>query len=212
MARKAKQAKSAGGKGKDRRLVRIRAYARMAGVSAPTIVKAIREGKIKPADHDKTGPLIDPAEADRTWKNAPRKRRGLMQLVGIPRGPDGEDADELEGGLDGALAGAGADAKDAEPTTFFKARTHKEHYSALRTKLAYEEALGKLVDADVVKRDAFRLARKARDRILAIPDRLAAILAAEVDVDRVHIILSKELADVCREISSNVQLEEEPAS
>ena len=42
-------------------------------------VKAIREGKIKPAAHDKTGPLIDPDDADRTWKNAPRKRRGPVR-------------------------------------------------------------------------------------------------------------------------------------
>lgn len=210
MARKAKQAKTAKGKGKDRRLVRIRAYARMAGVSAPTIVKAIREGKIKPAAHDKTGPLIDPAEADRDWKNAPRKRRGHMQLVAIPRDPDDPDA-ELEDGDEGDDSPP-ADGKPAKIPNFFKSKAAREFYSAEKARLAVEELEGRLVDADAIKRDAFRLARKARDRILAIPDRLAAILAAEVDVDRVHIILSKELADVCREISSNIQLEEEQAT
>jgi hypothetical protein len=36
-------------------------------------------------------------------------------------------------------------------------------------------------------------ARKTRDALLAVPDRIAALLAAETDPARVHAVLSNEL-------------------
>ena len=60
---------------------------------------------------------------------------------------------------------------------------------------------GKLVSADEVKIAAFRRARIVRDGMLNLPDRVAAVLAAETDVAKVHEVLSKEIRLILEEIS-----------
>lgn len=188
------------------KLMRIRAYARSVGVSAPTIVGAIRAGKITPAAHDHRGPLIDPAEAERTWNSRRGKKRGAMQLVGIPREPD--DPENMS--PDEAAAREVRTADGVVVPTFFQSKTLKEHFASRMAELRFAEAEGKLVDADKVKRDAYTLGRKARDRLLAIADRVSPIVAAETDPNKVHAVLSRELSEVCREIAtaSPVELDE----
>ena len=48
---------------------------------------------------------------------------------------------------------------------------------------------------------AFRRARIVRDGMLNLPDRVAAVLAAETDVAKVHEVLSKEIRLILEEIS-----------
>ena len=50
-----------------------------------------------------------------------------------------------------------------------------------------------LVSAAEVESDAFKIARTVRDRILQVPDRIAATLAAEMDSQAVRRILEDEL-------------------
>lgn len=179
-------------------LMRVRAYARARNVSAPTIVAAIREGKITPATVDHVGPLIDPLKADESWfKKRGGKKRGAMELVGIPRDP--EDMTPEEAAKNPVTTSDGT-----VVPTFFQSKTLKEHFAAKRAELEFEKASGKLIDADEAKSTMFRLARKARDRILAIPDRIAAIVAAEVEPAKVHSILARELAEVAREIAADI--------
>ncbi|MFN8996121.1 MAG: hypothetical protein ACK5X3_20980 [Pseudomonadota bacterium] len=52
---------------------------------------------------------------------------------------------------------------------------------------------GKLIPADEVKIAAVRRARIVRDGLLNLPDRVAAVLAAETDAAKVHAILTKEI-------------------
>ena len=47
--------------------------------------------------------------------------------------------------------------------------------------LEYEEKSGTLTDTAKVKQDAFKVGRIIRDELLAIPDRMADVLAAEDD-------------------------------
>ena len=60
---------------------------------------------------------------------------------------------------------------------------------------------GKLVSADEVKIAAFRRARIVRDGMLNLPDRLAAILAAEHDATKVHTLMTTEIRTVLVELS-----------
>ncbi|MFN7225836.1 MAG: hypothetical protein ACK5UY_01100 [Holosporales bacterium] len=60
---------------------------------------------------------------------------------------------------------------------------------------------GKLVSADEVKIAAFRRARIVRDGMLNLPDRVAAVLAAETDAAKVHAILTKEIRLILEAIS-----------
>jgi hypothetical protein len=76
---------------------------------------------------------------------------------------------------------------------YARARAEREHYSALLAKLEYEERAGKLIDTDDVKAQAFRTFREIRDRMLNIPDRVAAIIAAETEPAKIHEILSVEI-------------------
>ncbi len=62
---------------------------------------------------------------------------------------------------------------------FVTARTMREAFKAKMAKLEYEEKSGTLTDASRVKQDAFKAGRIIRDELLAIPDRMADVLAAE---------------------------------
>jgi phage terminase Nu1 subunit (DNA packaging protein) len=60
-------------------------------------------------------------------------------------------------------------------------------------RLANQQRSGRLVDRGEVERTAFEIARTVRDRILAVPDRVAPQLAAETDAARVRRLLETEL-------------------
>lgn len=76
---------------------------------------------------------------------------------------------------------------------FVTARTMREAFKAKMAKLEYEEKSGTLTDAAKVKQDAFKAGRIIRDELLAIPDRMADVLAAEDDPRKVGELLQEEL-------------------
>lgn len=86
-------------------------------------------------------------------------------------------------------------------------RQIKEHYDAKMAKLEYEKAIAQVVDRRQMEQDAFRMGRLVRDGVMAIPDRLAAILAAESDPTKIHAHLVKEFRRVLEALSA-----EEPSS
>jgi phage terminase Nu1 subunit (DNA packaging protein) len=65
-------------------------------------------------------------------------------------------------------------------------------YKADKAKLDLDIALGRVVDIDIVTRAAHDTARRTRDTLLNMPDRLAPILAAETDVFKIRTILDDE--------------------
>lgn len=84
--------------------------------------------------------------------------------------------------------------------SFQIARTLREKYAALIAKVEYEEAVGLLVPKKDVDRQAFELARQAQQSLLAIPDRMAPVLAAESDQHRVHTLLTNEIHRAMAEV------------
>ena len=68
-------------------------------------------------------------------------------------------------------------------------------------KLTYEERVGQLVSVEEVKLGAFNMARKLRNRILQIPMRISAQLAAETDPHIVEDMLNAELSGALEELS-----------
>lgn len=85
-----------------------------------------------------------------------------------------------------------------------------KHYKAELARLEFEEAEGKLVDGDKIKRQAFKVARSVRDAILNIPDRVSAELAAERDQFIVHKRLTEEIRMVLESLSGKITNLEEP--
>ncbi|GAN33718.1 MAG: hypothetical protein DYG83_10300 [Candidatus Brocadia sp. AMX2] len=102
--------------------------------------------------------------------------------------------------------------KDSKATSsdYESARAEKELWRAKTVKLNYERLGGSLVSAAEVKKAAFQAARMTRDAILAVPDRVASLLAGEIstsgkiDKTRVHEILGKELRQALENLSNNL--------
>ena len=84
---------------------------------------------------------------------------------------------------------------------YLTARTMREAYRAKMTRMEYEQKQGKLTDAARVREDAFQAGRIVRDAILALPDRLADILAAENNPGKVHQLLRDELELALEQLS-----------
>ena len=86
-------------------------------------------------------------------------------------------------------------------TGYAKARAARELYQAQLAKLELDRQRGLLVRADEVKVGAFNMARKARDQLIALPERVAAMLAATQEPAEVHRILEEEIERICQEIA-----------
>ena len=76
---------------------------------------------------------------------------------------------------------------------YTKARAVREHYQARLAKIEYEERVGNLVSKDEVQIAAFNKFRAFRDAMLNIPDRIAAMLAAEPEEAKCYEILATEI-------------------
>ena len=174
----------------------LRKYALHKGVSLRAVQKAIASGRIQTTSDGK----IDPVSADALWERntAPRPTsapaRTVPQSKLLPAARPERVADQSEamapelpvaiGGLD-----------------YSRARTVSETYRARLHKLEYEERSGKLISRDEVEVAAFNRFRMFRDRMLNIPDRVAAVVAAESDAGNVHQTLSSEIRDALEEFA-----------
>lgn len=145
----------------------IRAYARHRGVTHQAVRKAIAAGRIV------VGPdgSIDPEQADRDWaaSTAPRMATGT---AGPPSPP------------------AGAAVVNA--TAFTQGRTAKILAEAQRAALELRVRQGELLDRAMVLARVFAFVRNVRDAWLNWPSRVAAELAAALDVDQVRVAVELE--------------------
>jgi len=173
----------------------LRGYAKHRGVSLKAVQKALASGRIAKRDDG----LIDAAEADVNWarNTSPRPQASQKPAVASPHHnvqhhaemPTREASDpiRLETGLE-----------------YSRARAVRESYLARLTKLDFEERTGKLVSRDEIEVAAFNKFRQFRDRMLNIPDRLAAEAAAESDASRVHELMTLEIRKALLEFSDAI--------
>ena len=70
-------------------------------------------------------------------------------------------------------------------------------------RIEYEEKMKRLVPVAEVRSAAFRQARVVRDRLLAIPGRLAAELASLDDARRVESLLDAEIGQALEELAGS---------
>ncbi len=82
-------------------------------------------------------------------------------------------------------------------------RAIRETYNAKLARLEYEEKNGKLLNAEDVANDAFALASRVRDRILAVPSRVSSMLASETDSKVIERLLTQELRNALEEIAQS---------
>lgn len=179
----------------------LRAYARHRGVSLRAVQKALASGRIAAREDGR----LDADVADRNWarNTAPRPRpaskpvsRVPIKEVASPASPQSShhhsdpprreppEPPKLESGLE-----------------YSKARAVRESYLARLAKIDFEERTEKLVSRDEIQVAAFNRYRTFRDGMLNIPDRLAAVLAAEADPRQVHELLSTEIRKALTEFA-----------
>lgn len=159
-------------------IMSLRQYAKHRGVALSAVQKAIKSKRIAtlPDGH------IDSGAADAGWK-----RNTRTYAPAVTRRPEPE---EDEGSLFGA-------------SQYTKARAVREHYQARLAKIDYEERVAKLVSKDEVQVAAFNKFRQFRDHMLNIPDRVAAMVAAESDATKCYEILAIEIRRALNEFSDS---------
>lgn len=156
-------------------LFSAKAYAKHRGVSLPTVITAISNGRLEQSVKRRgQGYQIDPVKADAEWL------ANTDTGQGAPAHAKNAPADE-------------PDTDDDQPITYAQARAQHERFKARLAQLELEEREAKLVQAAEVTREAFRVARLVRDSMLNIADRVAAELAAESNQFKVHQRLTHEI-------------------
>lgn len=158
-------------------IVSFSEYARQRGISPAAVTKAVSEGRLSRAIvlGSKGKKSIDTEVADQEWSGSTDTTMGAPSHAS-PRGHS-----------------VSAQAITDEPPKFMESKAKREAFMAELARLEYEEKSGKLVQADDVKREGFRVARIVRDSMLNIADRVASELAAETDPFRVQQRLTQEI-------------------
>lgn len=85
--------------------------------------------------------------------------------------------------------------------TMAEAQRAKVVYQAEKERLEVMKLKAELVSAAEVKTAAFNEARRARDALMTLPDRLAAQVAGTSDIRQCHTILTEEIKIICRTIA-----------
>ncbi len=145
----------------------MRAYARHRSVTLAAVQKAVESGRISIQPDGG----IDPELADCQWEENTRSIPSC-----IVKGAQVRE--------DGSSGGA---------SRYAAARAEREHYAALLARAEYEERIGNLVSKDEVETTTFQMFRQFRDRMLLLPDRISAVIAAETSAAVVHEILAGEV-------------------
>lgn len=77
--------------------------------------------------------------------------------------------------------------------TLAEATRREKVFKAQQAELSYLEKAGKLIPVEKVQMEAFEIARKTRDALMAIPARHSHELAVETDPHKLEIALTKAL-------------------
>lgn len=159
----------------------------LTGTTDTAVRKALKDGRIAlEADGS-----IDPAKADAQWDRTTEaaKQRGADSVAkGIAKARETIAADEQKPMPPSAARAVNEGAEEAEAAfgsvpSYAKARAVNEAIKAQRSKLILQKMKGELVDRKMATLHVLDLARKERDHWLQLPARVAANLAAELEVD-----------------------------
>lgn len=169
-------------------------YAAERGCSAVSVHKAIKGGRISLIDGK-----IDPSVADIQWAANSRARaparKTVDQVAALPSLPAPGPAASLEIALPVHA--------DSKPDDYWDARSRRETAEAAIAEMKEAEMRGTLIRADSVRTAWANKISAARDALLQIPYRLAPVLAAESDMERVAELLEAELRQALLQLSDS---------
>lgn len=172
-------------------LLSPRAFGEAVGVTRQAVGKAIKTGRLKESlsKDEHTGHHRIDLERGRAeweaWADPSMRPKGAK-----PRGRPSKASK----GTPSMFESEGDRERRAGQITLARASAERVTIDAELKRFELEQLRGHLVDKRDVQREAFRLARALRDRLQAIPDRLAANLAALDKPAQVHEALAAEIA------------------
>jgi hypothetical protein len=187
-------------------LLSIRKYAARRDCTIGAVQMALRRGQItRNADG-----LIDAVEADSLW---PDKRAGRNGLPGGrsrgkrparpgPTATASPSSAVQPGGNGGPTPGL------FEYPPCIESDEKIKYWKGVQEELAAKQLQGDLLPRAEVSTAAYECARRARDIMLALRDRLSPILASETDVDVIRGLLGKEILQACSEIGTATEATE----
>lgn len=182
----------------------LRAYAKRVGVSVEAVSQAIKAGRLtKSVTRESGKPKIADAElADREWAANTDQSKPRNAITGDPkhRRAAGEPMKPM------ANDGVG----DGKGPTYQQSRAIREAYMARLAKLEFDEKSGRTVSADAVRIAIFNTARKARDMLMAVPDRVAPLVVGQTDQHEIHRILMDEVRRIAAEVAKMRLPDSEP--
>ncbi len=180
-------------KKQQRELISQREYARRRGISHVAVQRAVNAGRISTVEGK-----IDPDQADREWIQNTDHSKPRNRITGRPKHTrtPGEPSEPMDFG--GPVEASGG---NGTASGYAKARAARELYAAQLSKLELDRQRGILVRADEVRIGAFNMARKARDQLIALPERLSTVLAAIQDPSEIQRVLEEEVERICQEIA-----------
>lgn len=85
-------------------------------------------------------------------------------------------------------------------SNYKKAAAARMFFNAKLAELEYSERAGKLISADKVKAEAFKISRRVRDSLLGVPERVAAEVAAMKDPRTIAIYLKEQIAAALKDL------------
>jgi len=178
-------------------------YAEKRGVSKPAITKLVKSGRIIiNADG-----LVDVEMSDLILDNFSRPSQGTRvpteeptTTAVKPRKVKRTKAEQVAfNDMISAIGGEGDYNTARARLTLFMARIKE---------IEWKEKSGEMIPIDVVDRESFECARRTRDAIIAIEDRISDILAAETDRTKIKAILNQEHRQALDELANMPNINE----
>jgi hypothetical protein len=170
-----------------------RALARHIGVSETAVRRAEKAGRIR-REPDGAWDLarVQAAWSSNTDRAQQRRQHGAMKPV--PEAAVGAVRETLREHGEPVSAGG---------MTFMQARTANEVLKAQERRVRLQRMKGELVDRAKAVAQVFRLAREERDAWVNWPARVAAMIAAELEVDphQAHTVLKRQVREHLAELA-----------
>ena len=199
------------------KIVTYSAYARHRNCSVQAVYNAVKEGRLPAAAvTDPNGvKKLDLEAADSEWSQNtdPAMQQGSIaakenqaipadSINVIPPAIDGEGISDKDMEFDDEELELDESGELLKVPAFNRSRAKKEAFNAKMAQLEFRTRAGELVEADEVKKTAFKAGRMVRELIMNIPDRISSELASINDPQRVHVLLSNELRKALETLAS----------
>lgn len=199
-------------------MMSLREYGRRKGISHTAVQQAINSGRlVKSIAKSEAGhwKIADEALADQEWTEntdqaSPRNRisgetkrvKATASTPYEPRNPNG--APPAMGQQQPEAAASAPDLPEGRGRggpTYAQSQAVRVAYQAKLSKLEFDQKSGKLVPADAVRVAIFNAARRCKDMLMGMPDRVAPLVLGQTELFEIQRVLTDEVRRVCVEIS-----------